>query len=104
MKSSVCRINSIFYVSTILAYMLLLVPIEYKILVYSPSLLGYFWLFVTIPVSVISLIYLLYMDIRAKKYNSLVKRIIFYIALLVLFVLTSLYLRYNYHNLTWYNS
>lgn len=92
MKTIKSKVNLIFYVNTILAYILLLVPIKYKIEIYSPSVLGYFWLLVTIPVSLISLVYLSYIDIRKKQYKSLVQRSIFSVFILVLFVITWIYL------------
>lgn len=85
-------IKPVFFVSTILAYALLFIPIKYKVEIYSPSVWGYFWLLVTIPVSLISLIYLSYIDIRKKRYKSLIKRFIFYAFILVLFVITWIYL------------
>lgn len=80
-------LNNIFYVSLFLSYLFILLPNEYKLSVYSPNLLGLFFLIIIFPALIISLIWLSFLDTKNRKWGSLFKRLsLFFIIILISFL------------------
>ena len=72
------KLNITFYVSIFLAFILLIVPPRFKMGVYGPNFLGWFWTIILIPVSLITFLWLLVLDIKGKRKKELLKRTILF--------------------------
>lgn len=72
------KLDYIFYINSILFLFILLLPVKYKVYVYSPSIIGWIWL-ISIPLLLISFLWASILDIQRKKYKNFVKRLIFFV-------------------------
>lgn len=78
------KLNYTFYICSILSFMVLLLPVKYKIAVYSPSILGWIWLLILIPIALITYIWLMVLDIKSKKLKKILKRTLFFFLIILL--------------------
>ena len=73
------KIDFYLYISMLIFLIILILPIEYRIEVYTPSLIGYIWLLL-IPIIVGLLFLSSYLDFKSKKNKlAITKRILFFI-------------------------
>jgi len=79
MVSIYSKLNITFYLSAILVFILLIIPPRFKMGVYGPNYLGWFWAIILIPTSIIAFLWLLVLDIRNKKVNESLKRTLFFL-------------------------
>ena len=84
-------INYVFYFSSGIGYLYLLLPTDFKIVGYSPSIVTYLWFFLVIPLSFLSFIYLSYKDFKIEKYKWLFTRLIIYLLFIAISIYTRLY-------------
>ncbi len=82
------KLNIIFYLSLLLNLVLLIFPIDFKMGVYGPNFLGWFWIIFLIPLSIITFLWLLLIDLKNKKTRQLLKRTI------ILFISISFFIIY----------
>jgi hypothetical protein len=61
------NLNYIFYTSLIIGAIFFLIPPEFKMAVYTPNVLGYFWLLGILPIVLISFLWLTYLDFKTDK-------------------------------------
>lgn len=82
------KLNYIFYISLVLSFIILLFPLEYKMGGYTPNILGWIWLILLIPVTLITFFYLLITDLRNKtNKKELLRRTIFFLAIILLSIM-----------------
>lgn len=79
MKPFYKKISLIFYLALIISFVVLLIPPNYKMGVYTPNLLGWIWLLGLIPLTIITFFWLLILDIKKGKTMNLIYRTIIYI-------------------------
>lgn len=73
------NLNSIFYVILFLSGGVFLLPSDYKIVVYTPSIIGWFLLLVLIPILIITFFWLLIKDLREKNTKKLIIRFLVFL-------------------------
>jgi len=61
------NINKLFYIALILAVIIFMLPIEYRMGVYTPNIIGYLLVLVILPLILISYLYSIYLDIIRKN-------------------------------------
>lgn len=83
MSGTYQTVKNIFYICLIFSFVILLVPGEYKIAVYTPNILGWFWLTVLIPLTFITFILLLISDFKKNRKKTLLIRSLIFITVLV---------------------
>ena len=70
MSSTYQTIKKTFYICLIFSFVILLIPGEYKIAVYTPNILGWFWLVILIPLTLITFVWLLISDLKKSENKS----------------------------------
>jgi|SRR5690606_36074876 hypothetical protein len=94
------KVNLIFYLGLATSVLLFLLPPEYKMGVYSPNYLGWFWLLVCLPVTLITFIWSGISDIMTKSWRALTIRIVIFIAVFFISVTYWFYMAYEAGNLS----
>lgn len=78
------NLNRLFYISLILSFIIFLLPIEYKMGVYTPNILGWVWLTILTPITLILFQFLLITDIKNKRKKQLFNRCVSFFAIIIL--------------------
>ncbi len=78
------RINNLFYITLSISFIILLIPSHYKMGVYTPNYLGWFWLLVCLPTTLITFIWAGIQDIKNKIWRELVIRVLIFISILII--------------------
>jgi|APTNR8051073442_1049403.scaffolds.fasta_scaffold00157_52 hypothetical protein len=77
-------IGIIFYISLTMSFILLILPPEITWGVYTPNYLGWFWLLVCLPTTLITFIWAGIQDIKNKIWRELVIRVLIFISILII--------------------
>lgn len=86
------KLDFLFYLVLIISLVLLLLPSEYKMAVYTPNYLGWFWLVICLPTTLLLFIWLLIKDVRSKNWRVLTNRTSIFILTLFLSIWYWLYM------------
>jgi len=81
------KIDFLLYASMLVFIIILILPTEYRIEIYSPSLIGYLWLLL-IPI-IIGLLFLSsYLDFKSKKNKiKIIKKILLFIGFVIISII-----------------
>ena len=85
------RLNLLFNLCLGISLIILVLPAKLKVAYYSPSVLGYFYLF-TLVTSILLFIYLSYNDFKNKNKKSFFNRLLVFIGFVIIFIVLWLYL------------
>jgi hypothetical protein len=99
MKFKYQKLNNIFYVSLFLSFFLLLLPPESKSAIYGPNYLGWFWIIINIPIVILLFLYLLFIDLNNNNTKKLLKRILYFLVIIVISIIYWLYQSKKYGNI-----
>ncbi|WP_420574184.1 hypothetical protein [Kordia sp.] len=92
------NINTFFYVALLTSFLIFLLPVEYKMAVYSLNYLG--WLMIAlILLSCVVFFGLLIVDISKKNFKRLLNRTLFFTLIIAVSVAYWFYMAYSLGNL-----
>ncbi len=84
MSSLYKKLSFIFYAGLIVFLVLLLLPVKYKLGVYTPNLLGWLLLFVVVPIVLITYFWLCSIEWRTNNLKKLfIRTIVFVFTILI---------------------
>ena len=78
MKLADKRIDYIFYISFSLSFILFVLPIKYTWVGFGPTIIGWIWIALLIPISLISFLWKTVFDIKNKRLKEMTKRTLFF--------------------------
>lgn len=96
MKFSASNISRIYHISQIISLIILVLPSDFKMAVYTPNYLGYFWLLLY-PFILGCFVYLSIIDFKKGNKKSLLRRLFIFIGYIALTVGLWYLLSYLYH-------
>ncbi|AXG72266.1 hypothetical protein KORDIASMS9_04535 [Kordia sp. SMS9] len=91
------RINNLFYIGLLVSFLIFLLPSEYKMAVYTPNLLGWSMLVLSL-ISFSIYFWLLIIDFKKKNYKRLQKRTLFLVIIIGVSVAYWFYQAYSLGN------
>ncbi len=84
-------VNRISYFGLFLTFLIFILPPEFKVQGYSLNIVGWIWIVAIIPLTVISFLYMIYVEAREKKWRNIAVRS----TLLILIIVVSVAVLYN---------
>ena len=80
------RINLVFYLGLVLSFAILILPYQYKAAVYTPNILGWFWLLVLLPGTLVTLIWASIINIRSRNWRQFKTRMLIFVSVILISV------------------
>ena len=84
------KINLVFNLSIIFSLVILILPVKYRMAVYTPNILGYFWL-LSFPIIIGCFIWLTFLNLKNKNKANLIRKGFIFIGFIVLSIIIWLY-------------
>lgn len=76
------NLDNIFYSSFLLALIIYFLPPEYTFGVYTPNVFGWFWILGLIPISIITFVLLLIVDLKKRNSKRLIIRSFIFLSII----------------------
>lgn len=73
------RVNTLFYIILMISFIVYLMPGHDKMAVYTPNVLGFFWLLVCLLIPAITYLWSSILDLKQKNWRSLIIRSVIFI-------------------------